>query len=126
MPLRSRAVFDHAVQEGPPDKGYRYLLTKPNSKLDCTGREIILMSETPFEAIERLERLAVWHRINAEHAGADWVWEARLRAAEDLERQAAKIRAQLSLGDRVEVEVAAVPGARFEKHPITSETTRLG
>ena len=46
--------------------------------------------------IERLEWLAAWHRINAEHAGADWVWEARLRTAEDLERQAAKIRTQLT------------------------------
>jgi hypothetical protein len=33
--------------------------------------------------------------FNAERAGALWVWEARLRTAEDLERQAAKIRAQL-------------------------------
>jgi hypothetical protein len=57
--------------------------------------EMTLMPENPFETIERLGRLAAWHRINAERAGADWVWEARLRAAEDLERQAAKIRAQL-------------------------------
>jgi hypothetical protein len=56
------------------------------------------MSENPLEAIERLKKLAAWHRINAEHAGADWVWEARLRAAEDLERRAAKIRGQLSSG----------------------------
>jgi hypothetical protein len=57
-----------------------------------------------------LEKLAAWHRINAERAGADWVWEARLRAAENLERQAAKIRAQLFSGDSVEVEIAALPG----------------
>jgi hypothetical protein len=55
-----------------------------------------LMSENPLQKIETLERLAAWHRINAERAGADWVWEARLRTAEDLERQAAKIRAQLA------------------------------
>jgi hypothetical protein len=53
------------------------------------------MSENEWETIERLERLAAWHRINAERAGADWVWEARLRSAEDLERQAAEIRALL-------------------------------
>ena len=68
------------------------------------------MSENPLEAIERLEELAVWHRIKAERAGADWVWEARLRTAEDLERRAAKIRGQLSSGDSVEVEIAALPG----------------
>ena len=50
------------------------------------------MPENPLETIERLETLAAWHRINAEHAGADWVWEARLRTAEDLERQAAEMR----------------------------------
>jgi hypothetical protein len=50
------------------------------------------MPENPLEIIERLETLAAWHRINAEHAGADWVWEARLRTAEDLERQAAEMR----------------------------------
>ena len=50
------------------------------------------MPENPLETIERLETLAAWHRVNAEHAGADWVWEARLRSAEDLERQAAEIR----------------------------------
>jgi len=54
------------------------------------------MSENPLEEIGGLERLAAWHRINAERAGADWVWEARLRTAEDLERQAAKIRTQLT------------------------------
>jgi hypothetical protein len=65
------------------------------------------MAENPLEAIARLEKLAAWHRINAERAGADWVWEARLLTAEDLERQATKIRAQLSSGDSVEVEIAA-------------------
>jgi len=50
------------------------------------------MPENPLEIIERLETRAAWHRINAEHAGADWVWEARLRTAEDLERQAAEMR----------------------------------
>ena len=65
------------------------------------------MSKTPLEAIERLERLAAWHRINAERAGADWVWEARLRTAQDLEQRAAKIRAQLSSDDSVEIEIAA-------------------
>jgi hypothetical protein len=43
-----------------------------------------------------LEKLAALHRVKAEHAGTDWVWEARLSTAEDLERQAGKIRIQLS------------------------------
>jgi hypothetical protein len=53
------------------------------------------MRENPFATIKKLEKLAAWHRINAEYAGADWVWEARLRTAEDLERRVAEIRAQL-------------------------------
>ena len=47
-----------------------------------------------IDMIERLEELAAWHRIRAAHAGSDWVWEARLRTAEDLERRAAGLRAQ--------------------------------
>jgi hypothetical protein len=50
------------------------------------------MAETMIETIERLEELAVWHRTIAERADAVSVWEARLRTAEDLERQAADIR----------------------------------
>jgi hypothetical protein len=42
--------------------------------------------------IDKLEALAAWHRLNAEHAGSAWVWEARLRTAEDLERRAAELR----------------------------------
>jgi hypothetical protein len=47
-----------------------------------------------IDAIEKLEELAAWHRMRAEHAGSDWVWEVRLRTAEDLERRAADLRAQ--------------------------------
>jgi hypothetical protein len=49
------------------------------------------MIET-IDTIERLEQLAAWHRFNADHAGSPWVWEARLRTAEDLERRAADLR----------------------------------
>jgi hypothetical protein len=52
------------------------------------------MSTIAIGTIEELEALAAWHRANAEHAGSDWVWEARLRTAEDLERQAADLRAR--------------------------------
>jgi len=54
------------------------------------------MSEIPVKTIDKLEKLAAWHRIQADHAGSAWVWEARLRTAEDLERQAATIRARLA------------------------------
>jgi hypothetical protein len=52
------------------------------------------MAETTIETVERLEELAAWHRVIAERAGSAWVWEARLRAAEDLARQAADARAR--------------------------------
>ena len=68
---------------------------KHNFKAIRAVREVTLMAKNPWKTIERLERLAAWHRINAEGAGADWVWEARVRTAEHLERQAAKIRGQL-------------------------------
>ena len=54
------------------------------------------MSKNTSETIKKLEELAAWHRIKAERAGADWVWEARLRTAKDLERRAAEIRTQLT------------------------------
>jgi hypothetical protein len=61
-----------------------------------TEQEMIaVMAETRIETIERLEELAAWHRAIAERAGAAWVWEARLRTAENLERQVADIRARL-------------------------------
>ena len=60
------------------------------------------MGKNALETVEKLEKLAAWHRINAEYAGADWVWEVRLRAAEDLERRAAKLRAQFSSGEKAE------------------------
>jgi hypothetical protein len=53
------------------------------------------MSHIATNSIERLEELAAWHRANANHAGSVWIWDARLRAAEDLERQVAELRAQL-------------------------------
>lgn len=82
--------------------------------------EVLSMSENVLETIARLEKLAAWHRINAELAGADWVWQARLRTAEDLERQAAKLRAQLSSGNRSKSR-SPLGGGSGEKHPMTSE-----
>ena len=37
---------------------------------------------------DRLLQLATWYRAQAERAGSSWIWEARLRKAEDLEGQA--------------------------------------
>ena len=45
-----------------------------------------------IDTVKRLEELAAWHRMHAERAGSDWVWEARLLTAEDLERRAAELR----------------------------------
>jgi hypothetical protein len=72
------------------------------------------MSESTLATIERLEKLAAWHRINAEYAVAAWVWEARLRTAEDLERQAAELREQHSSGDSCEAADRQLTGTRVE------------
>ena len=37
-----------------------------------------------------LRELAAWYREFAERAGSPWVWEARLRTAEDLEAEAGR------------------------------------
>jgi hypothetical protein len=34
--------------------------------------------------------LAAWYREFAERAGEPWIWEARLRRAEELEQEAAR------------------------------------
>ena len=52
-------------------------------------------AEAALSKIERLEQLAAWHRLNADHAGSTWIWDARLQMAENLERQAAQLRALL-------------------------------
>jgi hypothetical protein len=39
----------------------------------------------------KLRQLADWYREFAERAGNPWVWEARLRLAEDLENEAAEL-----------------------------------
>jgi hypothetical protein len=52
------------------------------------------MPDDMAKTIERLEALAAWHRAVAERAGSAWVWEARLKTAENLECQAADIRAR--------------------------------
>jgi hypothetical protein len=39
---------------------------------------------------QKLRELAAWYRELAERAGNPWVWEARLRHAEELEEEAAR------------------------------------
>jgi hypothetical protein len=58
-----------------------------------------MTAKATTETIERLEELAAWHRVIAERAGSAWVWEARLRAAEDLARQVADARARLQANE---------------------------
>ena len=79
------------------------------------------MCDNPLETIKQLERLAAWHRITAEYAGADWVWEARLRTAEDLERRAAEMRIQLA-DDR---EVAANERGEIHEERASGSAARL-
>jgi len=53
------------------------------------------MSNLTLHTARDMERRAAWQRINAAHADALWVWEARLIAAEQLERKATELRAGL-------------------------------
>jgi hypothetical protein len=40
---------------------------------------------------DKLHELATWYRELAERAGSPWIWEARLRMAEDLEAEAGRM-----------------------------------
>jgi len=42
---------------------------------------------------QKLRALAAWYREFAEHAGVNWIWEGRLRRAEDLEKEADHLQA---------------------------------
>jgi hypothetical protein len=44
----------------------------------------------------RLRALASWHREQAERAGSPVIWDARLRTAEDLEKEADRVEADRS------------------------------
>jgi hypothetical protein len=46
-----------------------------------------------MEREQKLRELAAWYRDFAEKAGNPWIWEARLRRAEELEREADRLTA---------------------------------
>jgi hypothetical protein len=64
-----------------------------------------------------LERLAAWHRLNANHDESEELWEARLLTAEQLEQMAADLRATLSR-NRMRLRAAHTP--------IAHDTARFG
>jgi hypothetical protein len=78
------------------------------------------MVEIAIDKIAELETLAAWHRANAEHAGSDWVWEARLRTAEDLERQAADLRTRRTARWAAAPKSARSPWSAFAAQPAYS------
>jgi hypothetical protein len=45
---------------------------------------------------DKLRKLADWHRESAERAGNPWTWEARLKRAAELEREAAQLKERLT------------------------------
>ncbi len=50
-----------------------------------------------MEQATKLRNLAKWYRDLAEKAGELWIWEARLRQAEELESEADLLAAQRSI-----------------------------
>jgi hypothetical protein len=71
------------------------------SKNDFGGRESPVPSAaaaTPNDAREvtRLRNLAVWYREFADKAAVPWIWEGRLRHAEELDREADLLAARSS------------------------------
>ena len=56
------------------------------------------MNDVMNEA-QRLRALAAWYRDFAERAGASWIWQARLRHADALERQADELEMRATRAD---------------------------
>jgi hypothetical protein len=50
----------------------------------------------------QLRKHAAWYREFAERAGNPWIWEARLRTAEQLEAEAARVETKALLSKQVE------------------------
>jgi hypothetical protein len=48
-----------------------------------------------MDRAQELRELAAWYRNFAERAGNPWIWEARLRRAKELERQADGLTAEV-------------------------------
>jgi hypothetical protein len=40
---------------------------------------------------QEFRKLALWYREFAERAGNPWIWEARLRQADELDKEAARL-----------------------------------
>jgi hypothetical protein len=49
-----------------------------------------------------LRKQATWYREFAERAGNPWIWEARLRTAERLEAEAARVEFQSVLSNQID------------------------
>ena len=48
-----------------------------------------------MDRAQELRELAAWYRDFAERAGSPWIWEARLRRARELEREADGLAAKV-------------------------------
>jgi hypothetical protein len=53
-----------------------------------------------MDQAQKLRELAAWYREFAERAGEPAIWHARLRAAEDLERDASNLESHPSAATR--------------------------
>jgi hypothetical protein len=49
-----------------------------------------------MDEADRLRELAGWYREFAERAGNPWIWEARLKQADELEQEAAGLEQSLT------------------------------
>jgi hypothetical protein len=48
-----------------------------------------------MDEARKLRELAAWYREYAERAGSSWIWDARLRTADKLEKEAALLETRL-------------------------------
>jgi hypothetical protein len=53
------------------------------------------------ESTQKLRELAAWYREYAERAGNSAIWDARLRTAEELEKEAGSIERRLEISLRL-------------------------
>lgn len=69
------------------------------------GKQLAGMETRAMDEAFNLRKRAIWYREFAERAGNPWIWEARLRRADELEKEAAHLEKEPS-PNRQEAEAA--------------------
>jgi hypothetical protein len=87
----TRCPGGNALPTSSPNRLHVKLTTSPQASPIANAMEGLVSREP-----ERLRELAAWYREYAERAGNPAIWDARIRTAEDLETEAARLEPRMA------------------------------